>query len=116
IHVTITVAPDSSSAFLSALASLLDQMEKERESTYFEVSQNPEQAGQFRLVENWACDKKRMIEISLRDHTCVQMKKEYYKPFLEMTEPLYIQPRKIEIFERLAPEAWTRSKETNFKA
>lgn len=44
------------------------------------------------------------------------MKKEYYKPFLEMTEPLYIQPRKIEIFERLAPEAWTRSKETNFKA
>lgn len=71
IHVTITVAPDSSSAFLSALASLLDQMEKERESTYFEVSQNPEQAGQFRLVENWACDKKRMIEISLRDHTCV---------------------------------------------
>lgn len=38
------------------------------------------------------------------------MQKEYYKPYVAVTEPLWIKPREIEIWERMPGNAWVTVK------
>ena len=44
----------------------------------------------------------------------VQLKKDYYKSYAAETEPLWIKPREIEIWERMSSREWTKSKRENF--
>jgi quinol monooxygenase YgiN len=44
----------------------------------------------------------------------VQLKKDYYKSYAAETEPLWIKPREIEIWERMPSREWTKSKRENF--
>ena len=45
------------------------------------------------------------VQIQLRD---------YYKSYIAETEPLWIKPREIEVWERLPSREWTKSKRENF--
>jgi hypothetical protein len=41
----------------------------------------------------------------------VQLKKEYYKEYLETTTPMWVKPREFEIFERMPGNEWVKVKE-----
>lgn len=43
----------------------------------------------------------------------VQLAKEYYKPYLAATEPMFIKPRQFEMFNRMPP-GWATAKAENF--
>jgi quinol monooxygenase YgiN len=58
----------------------------EKENLFFDVFQDPETPGLFRFVELWSEDKKWFFE--------VQFKKPYYKPYLDVTVPMWIADRK----------------------
>lgn len=99
LHVDVTVAPENADKFLQLLKPAFDLVTAEPECTFFEVFHDADNPGHFRWVEDWSKDKKWFME--------QQMTKEYYKPYLEATEPLFIQPREFKIFDRL-PAGWTR--------
>jgi hypothetical protein len=44
----------------------------------------------------------------------VQLKKDYFKSYDTETEPLWIKPREIEVWERMPSREWTKSKRENF--
>lgn len=44
-----------------------------------------------------------------------QLTKEYYKPYMEATEPLWIKPREFTFFNRM-PAGWIKAKPENMKA
>ncbi|EEB88569.1 hypothetical protein MPER_13532, partial [Moniliophthora perniciosa FA553] len=68
--------------------------------TFFETTVKRD-TGEIRLTEGWAADMDYLMN--------VQIKKDYYKPYLEAIEPLMTKPRVLELFERLPPE-WTTIK------
>lgn len=37
----------------------------------------------------------------------MQLKKDYYKPYMEKTEPMFIKPREHELWERMPGNTWT---------
>jgi hypothetical protein len=41
----------------------------------------------------------------------VQVNREYYKPYLAVTEPMWIKPREVEIWERMDGGKWVHFKE-----
>lgn len=46
----------------------------------------------------------------------MQLKKEYYKPYLAATEPMFVAPRVVEVFERVGTGGeWVRAKEGNLR-
>ena len=99
LHVDITVAPENVDKFLGLLKPCFELVVAEPECTFFEVFHDTENPGRFRFVENWSKDKEWFMT-----H---QVTKEYYKPYLEATEPLWIKPREFKFFDRL-PAGWTR--------
>ncbi|KAI9655389.1 MAG: hypothetical protein M1821_005537 [Bathelium mastoideum] len=95
LHVTVTIDPRNEAAFLEALKPTFDAVSGESENTFFEVYKNSDKPGQFKLVENWNASKEWLIE--------VQLQKEYYKPYADATKPMWIEPLKLEFYDRLAP-------------
>ncbi|KAF2033167.1 hypothetical protein EK21DRAFT_109301 [Setomelanomma holmii] len=91
-HVKITVAPASVPAFLEALKSAYDAVVAEPECASFQVLQHPQEPGVFKFIESW--------NMSVEEFMTVQVHKDYYKPYLAITEPMWIKPREIEIWER----------------
>ena len=63
-HIKITVAPENAEKFLAALKPVFEGFAAEPECTYFEVFQDPENPGTFRLVENWNATKEQIFEVS----------------------------------------------------
>lgn len=100
LHIDITVAPESVDKFLEILKPLFDLVAAEPECTFYEVFHDPDNPGHFRFVENWSKDKEWFM--------AHQLTKEYYKPYLEGTEPLWIKPREFKFFDRLPAGRWTR--------
>jgi hypothetical protein len=39
------------------------------------------------------------------------MKKEYYGPYLEVTEPMFLKPREFEIWKRMEGDEWRSVKQ-----
>ncbi|KAH7080183.1 hypothetical protein BKA63DRAFT_562889 [Paraphoma chrysanthemicola] len=97
-HVHITVAPADVPAFLEALKPVYEAVIAEPENVFFQVYQHPQQPGAFRFVENW--------DMSVEDFIKIQINKEYYKPYVAITEPMWIKPRTIEIWERMPGNEW----------
>ncbi|KAK4694663.1 hypothetical protein P7C71_g2952, partial [Lecanoromycetidae sp. Uapishka_2] len=104
LHVDIWVAPENVDKFLQALKPAYDLVTAEPECTFFEVYHAADSPGHFRWVENWSKDKEWFMK-----H---QITKEYYEPYFEATEPLFIKPREFKMFDRL-PAGWTRAKKEN---
>jgi quinol monooxygenase YgiN len=86
LHVTIQVAPHNVDAFLEALRPCWAGCVAEEENLFFDVFQDPETPGRFHFVELWSKDKEWFFE--------VQFKKPYYKPYLDITIPMWIADRK----------------------
>ena len=86
LHVTIQVAPHNVDAFLEALRPCWAGCVAEEENIFFDVFQDPETPGRFHFVELWSKDKEWFFE--------VQFKKPYYKPYLDITVPMWIADRK----------------------
>lgn len=86
LHVTIQVAPHNVDAFLEALRPCWAGCVAEEENLFFDVFQDPETPGRFHFVELWSKDKEWFFE--------VQLKKPYYKPYLDITVPMWIADRK----------------------
>jgi quinol monooxygenase YgiN len=103
LHVHITVAPENAELFLSHLKPCYDVVSAEPECIFFEVFQNPAAPGDFKFVETW--------NASPEWFQTVQLTKDYYKPYLAATEPLWIKPRTFEIWERMPGNAWISVKE-----
>jgi hypothetical protein len=40
------------------------------------------------------------------DEQQVQIQKEYYKPYFAITEPMFIKPREVELWERFPGNEW----------
>lgn len=91
--VTIQISPSDIPAFLTALRPCWQACAREPECIYFDVHHSPSEPGTFRFVEVWTKDEK-----WFNDH---QLTKSYYEPYVKVTEPMWIQPRKLEFFERL---------------
>lgn len=106
LHVTITVAPENIDKFLEALRPCYEAVIAEPDCTFFEVFQDPEKPGRFRFVENWTKAKDWFMQ-----H---QITKDYYKPYMAATEPLWIEPREFTFFSRM-PAGWTNAKAENFR-
>lgn len=90
---TIQVDPGDVDRFLVAFRKCWLEVCKEPECVYFEVFQSQAEAGLFHFVEVWARDNEWFME--------VQIKKEYYKPYWEITKPLWIH-RDLHTYNRLS--------------
>lgn len=99
LHLDVTVAPENVDKFLAAFKPCYEAVIAEPENTFFEVFQEADQPGHFRIVENWSKGKDWFM--------AVQLTKDYYKPYLEATESMWIKPREFKLMDRMAPE-WTR--------
>ncbi|KAJ4292673.1 hypothetical protein N0V90_009336 [Kalmusia sp. IMI 367209] len=105
LHVTFHIDPAKVPAFLEALKPAYDVVTAEPECIFFEVFQMPDKPGVFKFVEDWNASMEWLVNL----------KKEYYKPYLEATEPLYLKPREFEIFERMPENQWVSVKEAMLK-
>ncbi|KAL2145838.1 hypothetical protein VTI28DRAFT_6135 [Corynascus sepedonium] len=102
IHIKITVHPENSETYLAALRPLFEEATAEPLNIFCEVYRDDKNPGVFRIVENWNCSLDHMMN--------VQMKKDYYNPYYEATESLFIKPQVIEIFSRMPGTDWVRVK------
>ncbi|KAF2736500.1 hypothetical protein EJ04DRAFT_511002 [Polyplosphaeria fusca] len=105
LHVKLTVAPESVDKFLEALKPAYDAVIAEPKCTFFEVFQNPNAPGEFKFIENW--------DATVDWLQNVQLKKEYYKPYLAATEPLWLKPREMELWERMPGPNWVSVSKEN---
>ncbi|KAI0400635.1 hypothetical protein F4802DRAFT_584019 [Xylaria palmicola] len=95
MHVTVTIRPEDAMHFFALFKPVFDQAIAEPECIFFEVYAGAP-AGRISWVEDWTRDPQWYL-----DH---QLTKDYYREFLALTEPLYVAPREIEVFERLSAD------------
>ncbi|OAQ60544.1 antibiotic biosynthesis monooxygenase domain-containing protein [Pochonia chlamydosporia 170] len=105
LHVNITIDPSNVDAFLAAFRPVYEAVVAEPDCSFFEVFYSLDEPGVFRFVENWNKSREWFLEN--------QLTKEYYKPYLDITEPMWIKPRTFNFFGRSSKE-WTTVKEGNF--
>ncbi|KAI1486599.1 hypothetical protein F5X96DRAFT_654284 [Biscogniauxia mediterranea] len=96
LQVTVHVAPENVDKFLAAFKPVFDKVAAEPECMFFEVYRSPEEPGKISWVENWSKSKEWFLKN--------QITKEYYKDYLNATEPLFIKPRETRVLERAGPE------------
>ncbi|TFK35582.1 hypothetical protein BDQ12DRAFT_688005 [Crucibulum laeve] len=92
LHNTLHIDPTKIDEYLKHLRPAWKAVCAEPECDFFEVSTNPQEPGVYRFTEGWNASLEWLITI--------QANKEYYKPYLAATEPLYIKPRVLEVFNR----------------
>ncbi|KAK8877445.1 hypothetical protein PGQ11_002391 [Apiospora arundinis] len=93
LHVTVHIAPENVPKFLEAFKVVFDLTTQAPECAYFEVYQSPEDPGTLSWVENWNASTEWFFK--------EQLTKEFYKGYLETTEPMFIKPREVKILHRL---------------
>jgi len=84
---TVTIAPENVTKFFEILRPVYENVISEPECTFFEVFIDPDQPGVIHWVEGWAKDKAWLLS--------TQLQKDYYKPYLAATEPMFIKDRKF---------------------
>ncbi|KAF2868754.1 Afadin and alpha-actinin-binding-domain-containing protein [Massariosphaeria phaeospora] len=103
LHVKITIAPENVQKFLDAAEVAFGLLADEPELTFFQMYQSADEPGVFKWVENWNATREWFLT--------VQIQKEYYKPYMAATEPLFIKPREVEFYERMQGKTWNVYKE-----
>ncbi|KAI1502917.1 hypothetical protein F5X99DRAFT_147703 [Biscogniauxia marginata] len=96
LQVTVHIAPENVDKFLAAFKPVFDKVAAEPECLFFEVYRSPDEPGKISWVENWSKSKEWFLTN--------QVTKEYYKDYLNTTEPLFIKPRETRVLERAGPE------------
>lgn len=89
---TIKVDPDKINEFLVAFRTCWVAVCKEPECVYFDVFHSQIEPGLFHFVEVWSKDNDWFMDI--------QIKKEYYKPYWNITRPLWLN-RDMHAYSRL---------------
>ena len=87
LNIKITISPTSIPVFFDYFRTCFAHVVKESELIYFVVGQNPNVPGEIWWSEGWDCPG----EEWLRE---VQLKREYYKPYLEATEGMFLKDSK----------------------
>ncbi|KAH7376576.1 hypothetical protein B0T11DRAFT_324460 [Plectosphaerella cucumerina] len=95
LHVTIYIDPANKTAFFEAFKPVFDLVVAEPELIFFEVYQSPDEPGKLSWVENWNASREWLLE--------TQLSKEYYAPYLAITEPMFIKPREVAIYDTVGP-------------
>ncbi|OOQ87806.1 hypothetical protein PEBR_16590 [Penicillium brasilianum] len=95
LHVTVYIDPANLPKFFKYLKPVYDAVIAEPECRFFELYQSPEDPGTLSWVEDWT--------MSSQDFMDKQITKEYYKEYLAGTEPMFLKPREIKIYNRLGP-------------
>ncbi|KAI1118071.1 hypothetical protein F5Y14DRAFT_400990 [Nemania sp. NC0429] len=95
LHVTVHVAPENAVAFFEAFIPVFEKAKDEPECISFEVYQDPEDPGTISWVEDWTKSPDWFAKF--------QITKDYYKSYLETTEPMFIKPREARFFRKLGP-------------
>ncbi|KAF1954591.1 hypothetical protein CC80DRAFT_493718 [Byssothecium circinans] len=98
LHVTYYINPAKADDFLAALRPAYEGVIAEPECIFFEVYTSRNEPGTFKLVENWNATEEWMMN--------VQLKKDYYKPYLAAIESMQVKPREFEILTRMAGNEW----------
>lgn len=89
---TIKIDPSDVDKFLEAFRTCWLEVCKEPECIYFDVFRSQAEPNTFQFVEVWSKDNTWFME-----H---QIKKEYYKPYWEITKPLWLN-RDLQTYDRL---------------
>jgi quinol monooxygenase YgiN len=97
LQVTIRIDVSNITSFLAALRPVWKSCISEPECIFFDVSHSPTEPGIFRFVEVWKGD-----QMWFED---VQLKKEYYTPYVEVTRPMWVAERELVYTERV--EGWS---------
>ncbi|KAK4944559.1 hypothetical protein LTR10_015993 [Elasticomyces elasticus] len=90
---TIKVDSADIDKFLDAFRTCWLAVCKEPECVYFDVFHSQIDPGLFHFVEVWTKDNDWFME--------VQIKKEYYKPYWDITRPLWVN-RDLHVYDRLS--------------
>lgn len=64
VHITITIDPVHTEAFLTALKPSFEHVTAEPLNTFFEVYKDEKQPGVFKIVENWDASVEYMMGVS----------------------------------------------------
>ncbi|KPI36649.1 uncharacterized protein AB675_10083 [Cyphellophora attinorum] len=89
----IKIDPANIDKFLQAFRACWLEVCKEPECIYFEVFHSKTEPGRFQFVEVWNKDNDWFME--------VQIKKDYYKPYWDITRPLWVD-RDLHEYDRLS--------------
>jgi len=89
---TIKIDPSSIENFLETFRTCWEQCCKEPDCLCFEVFHSQTDPGVFHFVEVWAEDNDWFMD--------VQIKKDYYKSYWEVTKPMWIE-RELKIWDRV---------------
>ncbi|KAK5652676.1 hypothetical protein OQA88_10270 [Cercophora sp. LCS_1] len=102
LHATVQIAPENVTSFLEWGKQIVAVVTAEPLCHFFELYQSIEDPGVISWVENWDATVEWLVH--------VQLPKEYYKEYLEATEPMYIKPREMRIINRAgSPFAFYKS-------
>ncbi|KAL3473228.1 hypothetical protein BJX99DRAFT_201395 [Aspergillus californicus] len=93
LQVSVFIAEENVPKFFEAMLPVYEKVIAEPECTFFEIYQNPQSPGELSWVENWSQ--------SLEWLMGVQVRKSYYKEYLELTEPMFIKPREVKVLNRV---------------
>ncbi|KAL3451403.1 hypothetical protein BJX65DRAFT_219725 [Aspergillus insuetus] len=104
LHVTVFIAEENVPKFFEAFLPAYEKVTAEPECTFFEVYQSLENPGELSWVENWSQSMEWLMQ--------VQLKKEYYAPYIAVTEPMFVKPRVIKVVKRVGTP-YTTVKEEN---
>ena len=85
LSVKIFIAPQSVPEFLAHFKAAYDAVLAEPECLFFTVGTSPSEPGVVSWTEGWVKDVDWFMN--------VQIKKEYYQPYFEATERLFLKPR-----------------------
>lgn len=66
MHIKITVDPEKRDVFLQALRPVFDKVALEPLNTFFEVVEDANAPGVFKLVENWNATVSYMVDVSFK--------------------------------------------------
>lgn len=91
VHVTIRIAPESVPTFLEYFGPCQAGCLAEPACMYFDVFHDGQ--GTFRFVELWMLTREEFVN--------VQMNRPYYEPYLTITTPMWVEPRRIEYFDQM---------------
>ncbi|KAF9041982.1 hypothetical protein BDZ89DRAFT_1128671 [Hymenopellis radicata] len=109
LDIVITIPSSKLDEFLEAFRPAYDGVIAEKENTLFELSiREDKEAGEvvIHLVEAWTC--------TLEWFMGVQVKKEYYKAYFAITEPMFTKERQANVWKRV--ERFSHSKPSHYTA
>lgn len=89
---TIKIDPADTETFLKAFRECWVQVCKEPECIYFDIFHSQTEPGRFHFVEVWSKGNDWFMD--------VQIKKDYYKPYWEITRPLW-KERDMHVYDRV---------------